>query len=139
MVGSWQTLDVEQTSVGGEADLPQRGQVAQSTADAEVAAVIDGRLGTEGLTLFVVLLDLRVLVVHVQARGDPFGEHPGAEPSRGGPLAPGADLRSKMSPTLSGRPRSRLSRITSSKNTRPVTGRSSTWVRENSACRIEMS
>jgi hypothetical protein len=35
--------------------------------------------------------------------------------------------------------RSRFSRMTSSKNTRPVSGRSSTWVRENSACRIEMS
>ena len=35
--------------------------------------------------------------------------------------------------------RSRLSRMTCSKNTRPEIGRSRTWVRENSACRTEMS
>ena len=31
----------------------------------------------------MVLLDAGVLVVHVQARGDPVGDHPGAEPARG--------------------------------------------------------
>ena len=31
----------------------------------------------------MVLLDRGVLVVHVQARGDPVGDDPGAEPSRG--------------------------------------------------------
>lgn len=35
-------LDVEKTSVGGKADLPQRGEVHQPSADAEVTAVIDG-------------------------------------------------------------------------------------------------
>ena len=48
-------------------------------------------------------------------------------------------LRSKMSATLEGRPMSRFSRITSSKKTRPVTGRLKTWVNANSACRMEMS
>jgi len=38
-------LDVEQTSVGGEADLPQRGQVGQPSADGEVVGVVDGGLG----------------------------------------------------------------------------------------------
>lgn len=47
--------------------------------------------------------------------------------------------RSKTRLTWSGRPRSRLSRITCSKKIRPETGRSSIWVKENSACRIEMS
>ena len=37
-----------------------------------------------------------------------------------------------------GLPISRFSRMTSSKNTRPVTGRSSTWVSENSAWRMEI-
>src|SRR5262249_11497784 len=45
--------------------------------------------------------------------------------------------RSKRSWTRSGRPRSRLSRMTSSKNWRPCTGRSKTWVRLTSSCRIE--
>ncbi len=35
--------------------------------------------------------------------------------------------RSKTSPIRSGRPASRLSRMTCSKNTRPLTGRSSIW------------
>ncbi len=35
-------LDVEQTPVGLEADLPQRGQVDEFLADAEVACVVDG-------------------------------------------------------------------------------------------------
>src|SRR5262245_56301413 len=45
-------------------------------------------------------------------------------------------LRSKIRLTWLGRPISRFSRITSSKKMRPVTGLSSTWVSENSACRI---
>ncbi len=48
-------------------------------------------------------------------------------------------LRLKISETWLGRPMSRLSRMTCSKKIRPETGRSSIWVRENSACRIERS
>ena len=46
--------------------------------------------------------------------------------------------RSKINCTWLGRPMSRFSRITSSKKTLAVTGRSKTWVSENSACRIEI-
>ena len=49
-------------------------------------------LGPERSSFLVVLLDRGVLVVHVQAWGDPAGDHPGAEPARGGagagPLQP---------------------------------------------------
>ena len=38
-------LDVQETSIGPEADLPQRGQVRQPLADPEVARVVDGGLG----------------------------------------------------------------------------------------------
>jgi hypothetical protein len=76
-------LDVEETSVGGEADLPQGGKVAQPSADAEVTAVIDGGLCSKRGVQLVVLLDLGVLVVHVQGRGDAFGDDPGAEPTGG--------------------------------------------------------
>ena len=48
-------------------------------------------------------------------------------------------LRPKSSETRSGRPRSRLSRISWSKKIRPVTGASSIWVRENSACSTDSS
>jgi hypothetical protein len=38
-------LDVEQTSVGLEADLPECGKVVKPFADLEVAGVVDGGLG----------------------------------------------------------------------------------------------
>jgi len=76
------SLDVQETSVGGEADLPQGGQVAQPFADPEVTGVVDGHFGAEGSTLLVVLLQFGVAVVDVQRRGDALGDDPGAEPSR---------------------------------------------------------
>jgi hypothetical protein len=84
-------LDAEEASVGLEADLPQGGQVVQPFADAEVAGVVDGRLGAERSSFLVVLLDLGVFVVEVQARGDPAGQHAGAEPAGGLVAAAGDD------------------------------------------------
>src|SRR5919108_735321 len=40
-----ESLDVEQTSVGLKADLPQRGEVGQPAAGGEIARVVDGGLG----------------------------------------------------------------------------------------------
>ena len=40
-----ESLDAQQASVGGEADLPQRGQIGQPFADPEVAGVVDGGFG----------------------------------------------------------------------------------------------
>src|SRR5436190_16704130 len=76
-------FDVQQTSVGGEADLPHRGEVRQPFAQVEVAGVVDGGFGAQRAALFVVLLDGGVLVVHVQAGCHPGGDDPGAEPARG--------------------------------------------------------
>ena len=76
-------LGVEEAPVGGEADLPQGGQVAQSFADPEVAGVVDGGLGAKGSSFLVVLLDPGVLVLDVQAGGDALGEDPGAEAALG--------------------------------------------------------
>src|SRR6187455_2588015 len=50
-------LDVQETSIGLEADLPQGGQVTQPFADAEVARVVDRRLGPQGAALLVIRLD----------------------------------------------------------------------------------
>src|SRR3974390_2848784 len=75
------------TGVGLKADLPQRGQVGQPLADPEVTRVVDGGFRSDRLAQLVVLLYFRVLVIDVQARGDPVGDDPGAEPARGGPRA----------------------------------------------------
>ena len=84
-----ESFEARQVLAGGEADLPQGGQVGQPFADPEVAGVVDGGLGPQRSSFLVVLLDRGVLVVHVQARGDAAGDHPGAEPARGG-AGPGA-------------------------------------------------
>ena len=52
-----QVFDAQEASVGGKADLPQRGQIAQSPTDLEVVGVVDGGFGAERLAFFVVLLD----------------------------------------------------------------------------------
>jgi hypothetical protein len=59
-------LDAEEASVGGEADLPQGGQVLQPFADPEVAGVVDGGFGPKGLAFLVVLLDPGCLVLDVE-------------------------------------------------------------------------
>src|SRR5260370_7392080 len=46
-------LDVEQTSVGGKADLAQFGEVVDASADGEVAGGVYGGLGLKGLPLLV--------------------------------------------------------------------------------------
>jgi hypothetical protein len=87
----------------------------------------------------VVLFDLGVLVVDVHARGDPGGDHPGAEPARGDPWAGASQPAVEDEADLVGAPGVEVVAMTWSTNTRPDTGRSSTWVRQNSTCRIEMS
>ena len=42
-------LDAEQAPVGGEADLPQCGQVRQPFGQPEVAGLVNGRFGTDCL------------------------------------------------------------------------------------------
>jgi hypothetical protein len=63
-----ESLDAQEASVGGEADLPQGGQVGQPFPDPEVAGVVDRGLGAQRSSLFVVLLDRGVFVVDIQAR-----------------------------------------------------------------------
>jgi hypothetical protein len=40
-----ESLDPQQAPVGGEADLPQRGQMCQPFPDPEIAGVVDRGLG----------------------------------------------------------------------------------------------
>ena len=78
-----QRFDAQEAPVGGKADLPQRGQIAERTTDTEIVGVIDGGFGAKGLTFFVVLLDLGLFVLHVERRDDPVRQDAGAEASRG--------------------------------------------------------
>ena len=127
-------LGVEESPVGGEADLPQGGQVAQPFADPEVAGVVDGGLGAKGSSFLVILLDAGVLVLDVQADGvTPWVNTRVRNRLWVRWRRPVKMRRSKIKETRSGRPTSRFSRMTVSKNTRPEAGRSSIWVRENSA------
>ena len=72
VIGSWLSRwTCKQTPVGGGADLPQRGQIGQPFPDPEIAGVVDGGFGAQCSPFLVVLLDRGVLVVHVQAGGDP--------------------------------------------------------------------
>ena len=85
-------LDAEQAPAGGEADLPQVRQAGQPFGDAEVGGrVVDGGLGPDSPAELVVLLDLRMLVVDVQARDHAAGDDAGAEPARRGVLAAALD------------------------------------------------
>ncbi len=76
------SLDVEETSVGVEADLPECGQVVQPFADAEVAGVVDGGLGPKCDSFLVILLHAGRFVFDMQRRDDTVGEDSGPEPAR---------------------------------------------------------
>src|ERR1700730_1041117 len=131
-----EALDCEQPAVRAEADFTQFRQVVQSFADGKVVGVVDRRFGAQSALLLVILLDPGVLVIDVEREGVTPWVRMRVRIRRG---VRRVMRRSKISWTSSGRPISRLSRITCSKNSRPCTGRSSTWVRENSALRIEIS
>jgi hypothetical protein len=134
-----ESLDAEQASVGGEADLPQRGQVGQPFRDTEVAGVVDRGLGTQRRAFLVVLLDRGVFVVDVETRGDALGDDPGAKPARGRPRPPGLESAIEDQPDPVRAPGVEVVADDVFENTRPDTGLSSTWVKESSACRIETS
>ena len=74
-----QMFDAQEAPVGGKADLPQGGQIAERTTDLEVIRVVDGGLGAKGLPFFVVLLDLGFFVLHMERRHNAFGEDAGAK------------------------------------------------------------
>ena len=68
------SLDAQEASVGGEADLPQCRQVRQPFADVEVAGVVDDSFGAKRPPFLVILLDLGLLVLNAQGRGDVLGD-----------------------------------------------------------------
>src|SRR5262245_29093566 len=62
-------LDVEQTSVGGKADLAQFLEIFDAPANIEVVGIVDGRFSSKDLSLLVVLFDASFLVIHMQRAG----------------------------------------------------------------------
>lgn len=89
-------FNLQQATIGLEADGPQGGQVDEFASNAKVAGVVDGGLGAQGVVELEVLLDLRVLIADMQRGDDPLGEDPGAEDARGtlgdAPVEDQADL-----------------------------------------------
>src|SRR2546422_3472194 len=73
-----QIFNAQEASVGGKADLPQGGEIAQSPTDLEVIRVVDGRFRAERLAFFVVLLDAGLLVVDVERGYHAFRQDAGA-------------------------------------------------------------
>lgn len=56
-----QRFDAQEAPVGGKADLPQGGQIAERTTNGKVVSIVDGGFGAKGLAFCVVLLDLGFL------------------------------------------------------------------------------
>ena len=109
--GVWRALArlklvVEEALVDLMADLDQRLPVVlgESSADAEVAGVVDGRLGPERAALFEVLLDLRGAVVHLDRRLHAFVEDLGVKP----PRRPAGDAAAEHDRDLVGAPEREL-------------------------------
>jgi hypothetical protein len=90
----------------------------ERTTNLEIVRIVDGGFGAKGLAFFMVLLDLGLLVLDVQRGHDPLGQDARAEAPRR--AARDAPVENELH--LRGRPRSRFSRITSSKKQRPVRG-----------------
>ncbi len=78
-------LQLEQATIGREADRLQLRQILQAASDIEVARVVDGGLGAQRAAFLVVLLDTGLLVIDVQRRDDAGGNHARAKASRGAP------------------------------------------------------
>src|SRR5437667_6016779 len=74
-----QIFNAQEASVGGKADLPQGGEIAQSPTDLEVIRVVDGRFRAKRLAFFVVLLEAGLLVVDVERGYHAFRQDAGAE------------------------------------------------------------
>jgi hypothetical protein len=77
-------LDFEPTPVGLKPDPGQCGQVVKTLADVEIACVVDGGLGAQGLPFLVILLAARAFVVDVRGRDHAAGNDARAEGSGSG-------------------------------------------------------
>jgi hypothetical protein len=85
------SLDVQKTSVGLKANLPQSGEILESLANIEVVGVVDGGVSAERTSFLVVLLDASAFVINVQRGGYALRDDPGPETSRRLPRHPAVE------------------------------------------------
>src|SRR5437588_341249 len=89
-------LDVEQTSVGGKADLAQFLEILDASANIKVAGVVDGRFGSKRLSLLVILLDAALLVIDMERRHHTIGDHTGTKAARCAPPDPSVEYQGHL-------------------------------------------
>jgi hypothetical protein len=70
-----EALDLEQLAVHGIAEIAQVREVVDGLPDVEVIGIVDGRFRAEGVFFLEVLLDVRRLVLDVEARLHAVGDH----------------------------------------------------------------
>ena len=126
---------VEEALVDLMADLEQRLPVClgKQASDAEVAGVVDGRLGPERAALFEVLLDLGGAVVHLDRGLDAVVEDLGVKP----PGVRRVDTPAEDDRGLVGAAERELVGQRRSNQARPAAGRSKPWCRRSRAWRNE--
>src|SRR5713226_5978295 len=71
-------FDFEEPVIHLVTELPETAKVVEAFGEVEVFRVIDGRLGSEGVLLFEILLHVRGLVLDVETGMHPVGDHAGA-------------------------------------------------------------
>ena len=77
------SLDVQKTSVGREAELLQGREIVQPSSDSEVVGVVDDRLRSQSTALFMILLDLGALEIDQERGRHPLRDDAGTEPGLG--------------------------------------------------------
>src|SRR5262249_29857970 len=89
--GSCATRPTRSKTPGSQTCELQASPCTRRLEPVRFAGVVDRGLGSERFAELVVLLDLGVLVIHVQARGDALGDDAGTEPPRCRVLASALD------------------------------------------------
>ena len=126
---------IQQSAVDVTGLALEFGQMRQAAQHSQVGRVVDYGLDSEGAALLEVLLGAGVFVTDVDTDINAASDDPGSKT----PDVAGKILLPKINSSCSGRPRSRLSATSASKNARPLRGASNTNVFDTSICRIDSS
>lgn len=96
-------LDLQEFAIDLVAEIAQVREIRHRLGDIEIVRVVDGGLGAQGALLLEVLLDVRGLVLDMETRLDPVGDHPRAIAPRRRRGRPG-DPQRKEEPDAIGGP-----------------------------------